>query len=77
MLRAWHSFAARVRTAFRFIALFLAVRVAVGVGIIIFWKRDTIAWGPELSAVVIGAVAVVLLVGLAVRYIDTHPRPGR
>lgn len=76
MIRAWRNFAARVRGAFRFIALFLVVRVTIGVAIIIFWQRDTIAWGPELTAVVIGALAVVLLVGLAVRYIDAHPRSG-
>ncbi len=77
MFSAWRNFAARVRTAFRFLALFLAIRVAVGVAIIVFWKRDTVAWGPELTAVVAGALVVVLLVGLAVRYVDAHPRSGR
>jgi len=77
MFRALRGVAARVRSAFRFLALFVAIRVTVGVGIIVFWKRDTIAWGPELSAAVIGALVVVLLVGLAVRYIDAHPKTER
>jgi hypothetical protein len=77
MIRAWRGFSSRVRTAFRLLALFLAVRVAAGVGIIVFWKRDTVAWGPELTAVVLGALVVVLLVGLAVRHIDAHPKIGR
>lgn len=77
MIRAWRNFAGRVRSAFRFVALFLVVRVIVGVAIIIFFDRDAVAWGPELSVVVIGALAVVLLVGLAIRHIDAHPRPGR
>ena len=77
MIRAWRSFAARVRTAFRFLALFLVVRVIVGVAVIIFFDRDAVAWGPELTVVVVGALAVVLLVGVAVRYIDAHPRSER
>ena len=77
MIRAWHNFAGRVRTAFRFVALFLVVRVIFGVAIIVFFDRDAVAWGPELTVVIIGAFAVVLLVGLAVRHIDAHPRSGR
>ena len=77
MIRAWRNFAARVRTAFRFLALFLVVRVIVGVAVIVFFDRDAVAWGPELTAVVVGAIAAVLLVGVAVRYIDAHPKTGR
>ena len=77
MINAWRNFAGRVRSAFRFVALFLVVRVIVGVGVIVFFDRDAVAWGPELTVVVIGAVAVVLLVGLAVRHVDAHPRSGR
>ncbi|TAK67475.1 MAG: hypothetical protein EPO22_02895 [Dehalococcoidia bacterium] len=77
MIRAWRNFAARVRTAFRFLALFLVVRVIVGVAVIVFFDRDAVAWGPELTIVVVGALAVVLLVGVAVRYIDAHPKTGR
>lgn len=77
MIRAWRNFAARVRTAFRFLALVLVVRVIVGVAVIIFFDRDAVAWGPELTIVVIGALGIVLLVGLAVRYIDAHPQSGR
>ena len=77
MINAWRNFGARVRSAFRFLALFLVVRVLVGVLIIVFFDRDAVAWGPELTVVVIGALAVVVLVGLAVRYIDAHPRTGR
>ena len=77
MLRAWRNFAGRVRAAFRFLALFLVVRVIVGVAVIVFFDRDAVAWGPELTIVVIGALAVVLLVGVAVRFIDAHPRSER
>ena len=77
MIRAWRNFGSRVRTAFRVLALFLVLRVIVGVAVIVFFDRDAVAWGPELTVVVIGALAVVLLVGLAVRYIDAHPRSGR
>ncbi len=77
MINAWRRFAARVRSAFRFVALFLVVRVLVGVAIIVFFDRDAVAWGPELTVIVIGALVVVLLVGLAVRHIDAHPRSGR
>ena len=77
MINAWRNFASRVRTAFRFLALFLVVRVIAGVAIIVFFDRDAVAWGMELTVVIIGALAVVLLVGLAVRHIDAHPRSGR
>lgn len=77
MIRAWRNFGARIRTAFRILALFLVVRIIVGVGVIVLFDRDAVAWGPELTVVVIGALAIVLLVGLAVRYIDAHPRTGR
>ena len=77
MIRAWRNFAARVRTAFRFVALFLVVRLIVGIAVIVFFDRDAVAWGPELTIVVVGAFAAVVLVGLAVRHIDAHPRSGR
>jgi hypothetical protein len=77
MMSAWRGFSSRLRTVFRVLALFLVVRVAVGLAVIVFFDRDAVAWGPELTAVIAGAVAVVLLVGLAVRYIDAHPRAGR
>ncbi len=77
MLRTWRNVAARVRTAFRVLVLFLVVRLVVGLAMIAFFDRGAVAWGPELTLVVIGVLAVVLLVGLAVRHVDTHPRPGR
>ena len=77
MVRAWRNFAGKVRTAFRVLVLFLIVRFIVGLAMIVFFDRDAVAWGPELTAVVVGALAVLLLVGLAVRHIDANPRSGR
>ncbi len=77
MIRTWRNLVAKTRMLFRLIVLFLIVRFIVGLTMIAFFDRGAVAWGPELTVVVVGALAVVLLVGLAVRHIDAHPRSGR
>ena len=77
MIRAWRNIVARTQRVFRLVVLFIVVRLVVGVGAIVLFDRDAVAWGPELTIVVLGALAVVLLVGLAVRHVDAHPRTGR
>ena len=77
MMRTWRNFTGKVRTAFRVLVLFLIVRFIVGLAMILFFDRGAVAWRPELTAVVVGALAVVLLVGLAVRHIEANPRSGR
>ena len=77
MIRTWRNIVAKTQRVFRLVVLFIVVRLAVGIGVIVLFDRDAVAWGPELTIVVLGALAVVLLVGLAVRYVDAHPRTGR
>ena len=77
MIRAWRNIVARTQRVFRLVVLFIVVRLVVGVAVIVLFDRDAVAWGPELTIVVLGALAVVLLVGLAVRHVDAHPRTGR
>ncbi len=77
MIRAWRNIVAKTQRVFRLVVLFIVVRLVVGVAVIVLFDRDAVAWGPELTIVVFGALAVVLLVGLAVRHVDAHPRTGR
>lgn len=77
MIRAWRNIVAKTQRVFRLVVLFIVVRLVVGVAVIVLFDRDAVAWGPELTIVVLGALAVVLLVGLAVRHVDAHPRTGR
>ena len=77
MIRAWRNIVAKTQRVFRLVVLFLVVRMVVGICAIVFFDRDAVAWGPELTIVVLGALAVIVLVGLAVRHVDAHPRTGR
>jgi hypothetical protein len=77
MMRRWHNIVAKTQRVFRLVVLFLVVRMIVGIAMIVFFDRNAVAWGPELTVVVLGALAVVLLVGLAVRHVDAHPHTDR
>ncbi|MBI5284730.1 MAG: hypothetical protein HY874_06515 [Chloroflexi bacterium] len=77
MINAWRGMAARVQRVFRLIVLFCALRLAFGVGAILLFDRGAVAWGWELTAVVVAAVAVYVLVALAVRrYLVPHHTRG-
>ena len=56
-----------VQRVFRLIVLFCALRLAFGVGAILLFDRGAVAWGWELTIVVLAAVAVYVLVALALR----------
>jgi hypothetical protein len=77
MITAWRNVVAKAQRLFRLIVLFCVLRFAVGIGAIVLFDRDAIAWGPELTVIVVGALAVYLLVALAVRQADRHPSSGR
>lgn len=77
MMRTWRNLVAKTRMAFRLVVAFLIIRFVIGIVTIAFFDRSAIAWGTGLSIAVIGALAVLLLVGLAVRHIDAHPRSER
>jgi hypothetical protein len=64
---AWQSAVAKVRRVFRLIVLFCVLRLAVGVAMIAIFDRDAIAWGPELTVIVVAALVIYVLVALAVR----------
>ena len=67
MLARWHAFASKIQRLFRLIVLFCVLRFIVGIGFLLIFNRGAIAWGPELTAVVVAMVAVYVLVALAVR----------
>jgi hypothetical protein len=73
----WRNAAAKVRRVFRLVVLFCALRLAVGVGAILIFDRGAIAWGPELTIIVVAALAVYVGVALAVRRATARPASGR
>ncbi len=72
MSGTWHRFRAQVRRIFRLVILFCVLRFAVGISAIALFDRGAIAWGPELTVVILASIAVYAAVGLAVRY-GTRP----
>ena len=67
MRNAWRRSSAKVQRIFRLVVLFCILRFVVGIGVLLFFDRGAIAWGPELTFVVVAMVAVYVLVALAVR----------
>ena len=49
------------------VLLFCVLRIVVGVIVIAFFERDAVAWGIELTLIVLAAFAACLLAALAVR----------
>jgi hypothetical protein len=67
MVNAWRGFTGRVQRVFRLIVLFCVLRFVVGLVVLLLFNRDAIAWGPELSVLVVAIVAVYVGVALIVR----------
>ena len=67
MVKAWHSLVAKVRRVWRLIVLFCVLRFAIGLGVLIFFDRGALAWGPVLTVLVVAALALYVGVALAVR----------
>jgi branched-subunit amino acid transport protein len=62
----WRTLTALARRALEFVVLFVILRTAVGLGMIVF--TDTaVAWSWQLTVIVAGAVATYTLVALALR----------
>ena len=68
MLNAWRSTVAKTQRLFRLVVLFLVLRFVVGFAAIALFDRNAIAFGPELTAIVLAMVVVYVLVALAVRW---------
>jgi hypothetical protein len=67
MRARWHAFTSKIQRIFRLVVLFCILRFVVGIGALLIFDRGAIAWGPELTFVVVAMVAVYVLVALAVR----------
>ena len=67
MLARWHAFTSKIQRLFRLVVLFCIMRFIVGIAFLLIFNRGAVAWGPELTAVVVAMVAVYVLVALAVR----------
>lgn len=76
MRARWHGFTSRIQRLFRLVVLFCILRFVVGIAVLLFFDRGAIAWGAELTFVVIAMVAVYVLVALAVRR-SSPPDPSR
>lgn len=63
----WQRAGAVARRIAGVIVLIAIVRIAAGAAIIALFDRDAVAWGPEVTAIVVAAVVVPVLVALAVR----------
>ncbi|MDP9238966.1 MAG: hypothetical protein M3P30_16495 [Chloroflexota bacterium] len=75
MIERWHRLGARIQRIFRLVVLFCVLRFIVGFAAIAIFDRDAIAWGPELTLVIIAMIAVYLGVALIVRHVS-RPTSG-
>ena len=67
MRARWHAFASKVQRLFRLVVLFCILRFVVGIAMIVFFDRNAIAWGWELTLIVAGAIIIPIAVALVVR----------
>ena len=67
MRARWQNFTSKIQRLFRLIVLFCILRFVVGIAVLLLFDRGAIAWGAELTFVVIAMLAVYLIVALAVR----------
>lgn len=67
MRARWHAFASKVQRLFRLVVLFCILRFVVGIGVIVLFDRDAVAWGWQLSLIVAGAIIIPIAVALVVR----------
>lgn len=67
MLAVWRRFSLVMQRVLALVLLVALARIVAGVLLIVLFQRDAIAWGPEVTLIVIGAVTVPVLVALAVR----------
>lgn len=67
MFERWHRLRAQVRRIFHLVVLFCVLRFVVGFAMIAIFDRGAIAWGPELTLVIVAAVLVYGGVALIVR----------
>jgi hypothetical protein len=58
MRARWHAFASKTQRLFRLVVLFCVLRFVVGIGVLLFFDRGAVAWGPALTFVVVAMVAV-------------------
>jgi hypothetical protein len=68
MRSRWQAFTSKLQRIFRLIVLFCILRFVLGIAMIAIFDRGAIAWGPELTVVIVAALAVYLGVALIVRY---------
>lgn len=66
MRATWHRLTEGVRRIFRVLVLFAVARLVFGIALIAVFDRGAVAWGREATLVVVAAVVVYGLVGLAV-----------
>jgi hypothetical protein len=67
MRARWQNFGSKTQRLFRLVVLFCILRVVVGVAALLFFDRDAVAWGLELTLMVAAMLAIYVLVALAVR----------
>ncbi len=63
----WQRIGVVARRIAGVVVLIAVVRIGAGLAVIALFDRDAVAWGPEVTAIVVAAVAVPVLVALAVR----------
>lgn len=67
MGNTWRRLTSGVRRLVSLLLLFAVLRIIVGVVAIALFERDAIAWGIELTLIVLAVFAACLLAALAVR----------
>jgi hypothetical protein len=66
MRARWHAFTSRIQRLFRLVVLFCILRFAVGIGALVVFDRDAVAWGWHLTAITAAAILVPTIVALII-----------
>ena len=67
MVRVLRQCGDLLRRLWRLLVLFAVLRITLGAAVLLLFERDAVAWGPELTAVVLAALLIYVAVALVMR----------
>lgn len=76
MVRVLRQCGDLLRRLWRLLVLFAVLRITLGAAVLLLFERDAVAWGPELTAVVLAALLIYVAVALVLRGAGTRASRG-
>jgi hypothetical protein len=63
----WRSFVGKLQFVLRVLLLFAVARVALGIVMIAFFERDSVAWSYQMTLLLAAGLALCIVAAYAVR----------